>query len=268
MRRWLAERRRPWLLPRRYPISISDVVYRSVGNSVLQARVYRPGSVPAFAALLDVHGGDWSGGDRFQQQILSRSLAANGVLVAAIDYRLAPAHVYPAAVEDVCAAALWLRLQTVELGAAADAAVGALGSSAGGHLALLTALQLTGSLAFVVADAPVTDVPAYLARYGGPHPFWPSPELTLSGSPLSLLERGSSQPQSPLLITHGDQDDAVPLSMSRRFVEAYRAAGGEAHLSVFEGLGHAFVLSQPRRRESRLLAERVLAFITTHAHPS
>jgi len=144
------------------------------------------------------------------------------------------------------------------------AAVGALGSSAGGHLALLGAFR-SRELTFVIADAPVMDVPAYLATYGGPHPFWPSIDLALDGGPLAVIEQVPSVPLPPLLITHGDQDEAIALSMSRRFVQAYRAAGGHADLRVFEGLGHAFVLSQPRRRESRLLAERVLAFITTHA---
>jgi acetyl esterase/lipase len=261
MRRWLAERRRPWLLRRRYSIDLFDVAYRQA----LAARIYRPRSVQSFAALLDVHGGDWSSGDRFQQQVLSSSLAASGVLVAAIDYRLAPDHPYPAALEDVVAASKWLRLHMAELGAAPDAAVGVMGSSAGGHLAILSSLVSDETFAFVVADAPVTDVPAYLAADGAPHPFWPSPDLALAGSPLSLLEHGAPRALPPLLITHGDQDQAVPLSMSRRFVQAYRAAGGHADLSVFEGLSHAFVLAQPRRRESRLLAERVLAFITTHA---
>jgi acetyl esterase/lipase len=244
------------------------VVYRSIGDTFLVARVYRPRDVQPFAALLDVHGGDWSGGDRFQQQILSRSLAANGVLVAAIDYRLAPSSANPAALEDVQAGARWLRSHLGEFGAASDAPVGALGSSAGGHLAILSALRLADCFAFVVADAPVTDVPAYLASYSGPHPFWPSPDLALAGSPLALLRSNPPEHLPPLLITHGDQDDVVPLSMSRRFVQAYRAAGGEADLCVFEGLGHAFVLSQPRRRESRLLAQRVLAFVTRHARPS
>jgi acetyl esterase/lipase len=254
MRRWLADRRRPWLLPRLNSIEEFDVAYRHVGSAVLLARVYRPLGRPPVAAVLDVHGGDWLGGDRFQQYILSRSLAANGVLIAAIEYQFA----YPAAVEDVEAGLAWLKHYSPT--------VGAMGSSAGGHLVLLSALR-SRDAAFAVADAPISDVPAYLETYGRPHPFWPSVEVAMEGSPLALVEHGQAA-LPPLLITHGSEDSTVPLSMSRRFVEAYRAAGGQAELCVFQGLGHAFVLSHPRRRESARLAERVLTFVTAHARPS
>jgi acetyl esterase/lipase len=234
-------------------VAIREEAYRAG----LLARVYEPVGAAPLAAVLDVHGGDWIGGDRFQQEILDRSLAANGVLIAAIDYRLAPAHPYPAAVEDVRAALDWLAERTSGM------PLGALGSSAGGHLVLLSALRR--DIAFVIADAPVSDPVEYLQTYGGPHPFWPHPKLASEGSPLSIVARGMAQALPPLLITHGDRDDAVPLEMSERFVAAYRSAGGHAELEVFHGLGHAFVLSQPRRRESSLLAERMLSFIRAHA---
>lgn len=267
MLRWLAARRRTaiWLLPRQHEVQILEVMYRRVGEQELLARVYRPAQATAFAAVLDVHGGDWVGGDRFQQEILDRSLAGCGVLVAAIDYRLAPRDRYPAALEDVLAGIDWLTRCRLELGALPEAAVGLLGSSAGGHLALLAALQ--GEVAFAIADAPVSDSVADLQERG-PHPFWPDPSAAIEGSPLLRVQRGEFAQLPPLLITHGDRDEAVPLSMSEHFVRAYRAAGGTADLEIFRGLGHAFVLTHPRGQASKLLARRMLAFITAHAHPS
>ncbi len=225
------------------------------------ARVYRPLGVRAFAATLDVHGGNWTSGDRLQQEQLDRGLAANGVLVAAIDYRLAPPDAYPASVHDVQAAARWLRAHATDLGAAAGAAVGALGSSAGGHLVLLTALREPGSFDFVAADAPITETSAYAER----HPYWPTWEATVDGSPLHALEQSTAANLPPILITHGTRDTAVPVDGSRAFVTRYRAAGGSAKLIEFEGLDHAFILTHPRQRASRGMAQALLAFIELHS---
>jgi monoterpene epsilon-lactone hydrolase len=176
------------------------------------------------------------------------------VLVAAIDYRLAPRYPYPAALEDVLAACAWLR-QTAE-------PIGMLGSSAGGHLALVAALQMP--LAFAIADAPVSDPVADLKSRGA-HPFWPDTAAALEGSPLAAVEAGRYRALPPLLISHGDRDELVPLVTSERFVAAYRAAGGHADLEVFRGLGHAFMLSNPRGSQAKRLARQMLAFITAHA---
>lgn len=259
MLRWLrAERRRRlWLLPRKFNVYIHELEYQQHRSAPMLVRVYRPIGVTAFAAALDVHGGNWTSGDRLQQELLDRALAANGVLVAAIDYRLAPPDAYPASVQDVHVATRWLRLHASELGARAGARVGAVGSSAGGHLAILSAMRQPTQLDFVVADAPITDT----SSYGERHPYWPTREAAIHGSPMHVLERGEAKALPPLLITHGTQDDAVPMAMSRWFVERYRAAGGHAELRVFDGMGHAFVLTHPRTQESRHMAQAVLQFV-------
>jgi acetyl esterase/lipase len=232
--------------------------------------VYRPQTTRAPATLLDVHGGDWTAGDRFQQALLDRSLAANGLVVAAIDYRLAPPYAYPASVDDVLTAARWLRARRTDLGASSDAPVGALGSSAGGHLAILAALWQPNSFDFVIADAPTTDTSAYAER----HPYWPTRDAALSGSPLHTLVRIDARLPAdalaqtdthaalpPLLITHGTRDTAVPIAMSRAFAARYRSAGGRAELLEFEGLDHAFILTRPRHRASREMAQAILRFV-------
>jgi pimeloyl-ACP methyl ester carboxylesterase len=60
----------------------------------------------------------------------------------------------------------------------------------------------------------------------------------------------------PLLVTHGTLDDAVPIETSREFAKRY---GGR--LLEFPGLGHAFILTHPRKRESREMAKAILRFI-------
>ncbi|MBV9578031.1 MAG: alpha/beta hydrolase [Chloroflexi bacterium] len=257
---WLRtqRQRRLWLLPRQLPVSTHDVEYQPG----FLARVYRPVGVSARVAALDVHGGNWTSGDRLQQEQLDRALATNGVLVAAIDYHLAPPDSYPSSVEDVLIAARWLRQHATELGATPVAPIGALGSSAGGHLAILCGVR-SSELDFVVADAPITNT----ADYAGVHPYWPTRAMALDGSPLDVLKRGQARALPPLLITHGTCDEAVPFAMSQQFVERYNAAGGSAQLRAFRGLGHAFVLTHPRKRESREMAAAILQFVLNSRGP-
>ena len=132
-----------------------------------------------------------------------------------------------------------------------------MGSSAGGHLAILAALRDPKAFDFVVADAPITDT----AAYGGAHPYWPTREAALDGSPLHLLQRGDATSLTPLLITHGTADRAVPVGMSRTFAGSYAAAGGSVELLEFDGLDHAFILTHPRSSAARAMAQAILRFI-------
>jgi fermentation-respiration switch protein FrsA (DUF1100 family) len=117
---------------------------------------------------------------------------------------------------------------------------------------ILCALRTPAALDFVVADAPITDTSGYAAR----HPYWPTREKALDGSPLRTIERVDPATLPPLLITHGALDDAVPIETSRQFVKRY---GGR--LLEFDGLGHAFSLTHPRSRASREMAQAVLRFV-------
>ncbi len=109
------------------------------GAGRLRARVYRPAD--ADTVLVWFHGGGWVIGDLDTHDGLCRTLAATaGVTVISVDYRLAPEHPYPAAVDDAAAAFTDIVSRATEFGATADrVAIG--GDSAGGHLAALLALR-------------------------------------------------------------------------------------------------------------------------------
>ena len=135
-------------------------------------RLYRPKGVPASAplpALIFFHGGGWVIGDLETHDVLCRQLtAAAGISVVNVDYRLAPEHRYPAAVEDAWAAVRWVEKHAAELAIdSARLAVG--GDSAGGNLAAVVALLARDdggpSLALQVLTYPVTDVAAESASY-------------------------------------------------------------------------------------------------------
>jgi len=128
-------------------------------------RVYRPAGVPAstpLAVLVFFHGGGWVIGDLETHDVLCRQLTAgSGVSVVSVDYRLAPEHKFPAAVDDAWAATRWVVAHAGEL--AVDArrlAVG--GDSAGGNLAAVVALLARDkgapAIAVQVLIYPVTDL--------------------------------------------------------------------------------------------------------------
>jgi acetyl esterase len=117
-----------------------DVVYRRDRDTTWLARVYAPADGGPFPALLDVHGGAWSGGTRLANVSLDRALAATGMVVVAIDFRLGPEHPYPASIADVHYAVRWLKGRAAQLNALPEP-LGALGTSSGGHMVLLCSMR-------------------------------------------------------------------------------------------------------------------------------
>ncbi|MGH8983699.1 MAG: alpha/beta hydrolase [Acidimicrobiia bacterium] len=127
----------------------------------LPVRVYRPGEDRPLPLLVWFHGGGWTIGSLDTHDNTCRSLA-NGVgcVVVSVDYRLAPEHKFPAAVEDALAAMQWVADHGADVGGdPARLAVG--GDSAGGNLAAVVSLLArdagTPDLAFQLLVYPVTD---------------------------------------------------------------------------------------------------------------
>src|SRR5215204_3133669 len=82
-------------------VTMRDIVYRQHGDHALLTRIYEPVGEGPFPLLVDVHGGGWTIGDRTSDEPIDRAIAASGMMVAAIDYRLAPGHPYPAQLADL-----------------------------------------------------------------------------------------------------------------------------------------------------------------------
>ena len=125
-----------------YDVEETDIVFARPEGKELLARVYRPQGAPAppSIALVDVHGGAWARLDRTAGAQHGRALAACGLVIVAADFRQAPDHQHPAASADVAAAVRWVRAHAQGLGVE-TARVGIIGSSSGGHLALLVAVK-------------------------------------------------------------------------------------------------------------------------------
>jgi len=134
--------------------------------------VYRPAGVAsgtALPVLVFYHGGGWVIGDLDTHDVQCRQITAEaGITVVAVDYRLAPEHKFPAAVDDAWAATRWVVAHASELGVDARR-VAVAGDSAGGNLAAVVAIMARDAggpaIALQVLIYPVTDVGAESKSY-------------------------------------------------------------------------------------------------------
>jgi len=101
-----------------YEVEEKDVPFARLDGHDVLARVYRPtGTQTApLPALVDVHGGAWSRGDRTVGPHHGRGLAACGLVVVSLDFRQGPDHKHPAAAQDVSAGVRWVRANASTLG--------------------------------------------------------------------------------------------------------------------------------------------------------
>lgn len=241
-----------------FEVKVEEREYREGWDATL----YRPQGSGPFPALLDVHGGAWNRGDRSNDAVMAAALAASGIMVAAVDFRLAPAHPYPAQVQDVNYAARWLKANAAALNID-PATVGGIGSSSGGHTLMLNAMRpadaryaaldlptgFDAAMAYTICCWPVLDPYArYLyAREANNERLAESTEAYFlsqdgmrEGNPQHILERGEPVRLPPTLIIQGTRDDNVPLSIPERFTAAYRDAGGDIQLEIFPEMPHGF----------------------------
>ncbi len=151
--------------------SVRDVTIPTKSGS-LTLRVYRgAGTQPneTLPCLVFLHGGGWVIGDLQSHDRVCRALANRArICVVAVDYRLAPEHRFPAALDDGAAALQWVSDNAQEL-AVAPGRIGVGGDSAGGNLAAVLALMgRDGSAPATIFQAliyPVVDLTASSESY-------------------------------------------------------------------------------------------------------
>lgn len=120
-------------------ITVTEVTYLETDGQSARALIYRPGEEGPFPALVCVHGGAWVSGDRFATAGFAELVAEKGIVVMAIDTRLAPAFPYPASVADVNYATRWIKLHSGRYNIDPDR-IGDWASS-GGQLVALSAMR-------------------------------------------------------------------------------------------------------------------------------
>jgi acetyl esterase len=226
----------------------------------IRVRLYRPrGAADAgpLPALVYFHGGGWTIGDLDTHDVVCRVLADLArCAVASVDYRLAPEHKFPAAVDDAVAATRWIAREAGRLGIdARRIAVG--GDSAGGNLAAVVALIARDAgdpaLAMQTLIYPATDMAADTAshlRYGEGHLLTRDAILWFRGNYLragpdeadwraSPLKAADLSGLPPAYVITAGFDPLV--DEGRAYADRLRAAGVPVTYECFEGMIHGFV---------------------------
>ena len=146
--------------PPEVAVPTEDRTVRGPGGGI-PVRVYRPAADGALPVVVYFHGGGWVIGDIASHDTVCHRLAAGvPAVVVSVDYRLAPEHRYPAAVEDCEAVTGWVALHAPELGGD-PARLAVAGDSAGGNLATVVARRARDAggpaIAFQLLIYPATD---------------------------------------------------------------------------------------------------------------
>ena len=247
-----------------FGLDVTEVEYRRDLNVSWMARVYQPQGTGPFPVMLDVHGGRWNRGTRTNAEVMDRALAESGIVVASIEFRLAPDHPYPAQVADINYGTRWLKAHARDFNAD-PGSIGAIGSSSGGHGVFLSGMrphapryaalpldeapELDATLNYILACWPVVDPHArYLyaqetnneGLVAATNAYFTSSDGATEGNPHMILQRGEMVPLPPAIIIQGTEDDNIPVPATKEFSEAYRRSGGEIQLEIFDGMPHGF----------------------------
>ena len=226
------------------PGTLGDVVYRRIGGVELSLDAYLQKRGEDRPAVVVVHGGGWTSGSRIARvgQLLEM-LTGAGFSWFSIDYRLAPEHPHPAALDDLRAAVDFVRARAGELRVDPDR-IAVLGEDVGAQLATLLAAERPPGVRGVVALGGVYDLPALAGRSGLgeriPSHLGADPASSvgkarlLAASPIERLTPG----MAPVLIVHGGADSAVPVDEADRYRDALHRAGVKAEMIEVPGAIH------------------------------
>jgi acetyl esterase/lipase len=235
-----------------------NIVYTKAGTDELKLDVSRPdGKDGLFPAVVLIHGGAWRAGNKSDVRGISSEFTKRGYVVVAPQYRFCPKETFPAQVHDVKAAVRWIKTNAKKYQVDPER-IGAMGFSAGGHLALM--LGLTGPSdgleGDVPAGAPDSRVKA-VVNYFGPTDLAAKdiplvskplvkdflggtpeekPEAAAKASPLTFV----SSDDSPVLTFQGTKDPLVPYTQAIKLADAMNSAGVAGRVELLIGAQHGW----------------------------
>lgn len=248
-----------------------DILNQPVTAGGVEAEWVHPKEAPKERVMLYLHGGAYVMGSCNTHRALTAHIArACGMRGLLLNYRLAPEHPFPAAVEDAVAAYRWLLHNCIE---ARNIVIA--GDSAGGGLALATLLSLRDAgdplPAAAVCITPWTD----LAGTGDSlkSRAKSDPRVTLQSLSLGSHYVGHNDPclplisplyadlrgLPPLLVQAGDDD--MLLSDATRLAKRAKAAGVDVTMEVWDRMWHVFHLHAPQLPEARRAINAIGAFV-------
>jgi len=262
-------------LKRQKNASYEDVAYLEHNNGELYARVWRSlsGGPLQGIGIVDVHGGAWSSLDRTSGDFYNEFLCSMGATVISLDFRCGPKYHHPTAVRDVCAGVRWVRINASKL-KIEETQIFSIGSSSGGHIALMAALNPALSVDPAIklngfdsiedvnkVDASVIGVGVFwapvdplkrflyakslrtehghrLARYT--EAYFVNKEMMKEASIPRLINTGAYANLPPIFFAEAEHDQNVPSSIVNDLCDAFANANGLLSRKLYGGTQHGF----------------------------
>ena len=267
----------------------AGIEYARPGGESLKLNMARPAGdnaeTPPRPAVICIHGGGFVGGARSAWDGFARRLAENGYVAVTISYRLSPKHQWPAHLYDCRAAIRWLRAHAKEY-RIHSGRIGAMGTSAGGHLAQFLAAtngvaEFRGDHTHLDQPSDITCVAAWSQASDFTREFgiWDqAPEVfpQILGEKLSVKTRRRYVRASPLfwatpacapsLIIHGTEDKEVLFAQSVWMYERLRSAEVDTRLVPIVGGAHS--LRGPHRQQAEQATLEFFGRLLKPANPA
>ncbi|VTS02557.1 alpha/beta hydrolase [Tuwongella immobilis] len=250
---------------------LNDVVYRTIRTDPKPLELAVDVAIPTtgkgpFPTLVCIHGGAWRTGSRkdlsqrvplFSNRSFTEILAEKGFVAVSVGYRLSDVAAFPAQIEDCKTVVRFLRANAAKFSVDPEK-IGAVGFSAGGHLACLLGTttpeqgfdgseygQQSSHIQAVVSFFGPTDLTLYAGTLLEKTIFGPllggtvkeRREAFLKASPISYVNKSTA----PTLLIHGTADTLVPIVHSRRFHARLQELRVPTELLVMQGESHGWL---------------------------
>ena len=228
--------------------------FSAPGGKQLVADVLRLDTRRTLPGMVVLAGGGWRQCNKRSLELISAVLASWGYVTANVSYRVAPEDPWPCCMQDAKTAVRWLRAHADEY-RLDPARIGALGDSAGAHLAAMLAVtagdenfggtehaDYPSDVQAAVCMATPADLAALHERHkeggvtvsllGGTPDELPEPYR--AASPIHHVSAGSA----PIFFVHGEQDDLVPIAPARQMSRRLRELGVDSPFVAAPDFGH------------------------------
>lgn len=247
----------------------TGITFSEPGGTTLKLDLARPRTGGPYPAVVCLFGGGWISGSRVAVREVSLYLAGYGYVAVAPSYRLAPDHPFPAAVADVRNCVRWIRRNAAKYNIDPQR-VGAMGLSAGGHLALMLGMaddREQFGPDDVASDGESARVQA-VVNYFGPgdlaSPAWGKlaikrftipflggtlqerPEVYAKASPITYVTKDDA----PVLTFQGEIDRTVPAVLAVELHKKLDATGVKNRLEIIKGRDHGS-FPEPEKTRTR-----------------
>jgi acetyl esterase/lipase len=231
-----------------------DIPYVNYQNRKLLLDIYRPSDATdkILPTIIAIRGGGWLKGDKEGYAHIAAALALRGFAAICIEYRTADEAKFPAAVLDTKSAVKWVKTNAGKYNLN-PLAIGAIGGSAGAHLALLLGVSSNASFLnptgtpddFTIQAVVGLATPTYVKQTLNPgktalkwmgQPYASNKELWKSASPISHINKNSP----PVLLIQSSTDDLVGMDEALSIIENLGKASVYSELVLIPDAPHAF----------------------------